>query len=149
MGSFILALSFLVFLINIFKTSRGPDAPADPWNGATLEWSIPSPPQEWNFAEVPVVHGRDPLWELKRERGGSLPEPAHVSGAGIHLPDPSHWPLVSGIGVLTTVGGVLAFPHRAVGQHRGSRHPVLRGVQLGVRASGLRAGSHQRSAISH
>jgi cytochrome c oxidase subunit I len=111
-GSFILALSFLVFLINIFKTARGPrNAPADPWNGATLEWSIPSPPQEWNFAEVPVVHGRDALWELKRERGGQLPEPALVSGKGIHLPNPSHWPLVSGIGVLTTVGGVLAFPH--------------------------------------
>ena len=71
-GAFILALSFLVFLVNIFKTSRGPrNAPADPWNGATLEWAIPSPPQEWNFAEVPVVHGRDPLWELKRERGGT------------------------------------------------------------------------------
>ena len=55
-----------------------PNAPADPWNGATLEWSIPSPPQEFNFAEVPVVHGRDPLWEAKRQRGG----PAAGAGAG-------------------------------------------------------------------
>jgi cytochrome c oxidase subunit 1 len=111
-GSFILALSFAVFLYNIFKTSRGPrNAPADPWNGATLEWSIPSPPQEWNFAEVPVVHSRDALWEVKRERGGKLPEPPHVSGAGIHLPNPSYWPLVTAIGVLMTIAGVLAFPH--------------------------------------
>jgi heme/copper-type cytochrome/quinol oxidase subunit 1 len=70
-GALILAVSFLVFLVNIYRTMKsGAKAPADPWNGATLEWSIPSPPQEWNFAEQPVVHGRDPLWEAKRERGG-------------------------------------------------------------------------------
>jgi cytochrome c oxidase subunit I len=100
LGSFILGLGFLVFLYNIFKTSRGPrNAPADPWNGATLEWSIPSPPPEWNFAQEPVVHGRDPLWELKRERGGPLPEPSAGTGAGIHIPPPSYWPLVSAVGV--------------------------------------------------
>ena len=110
-GAFILGFSFLVFLINIIKTWRGPrNAPADPWNGATLEWSIPSPPQEWNFAEVPVVHGRDPLWEAKRERGGPLPEPPRVSGQGIHLPNPSYWPLVAAIGVAGVMVGVMAEP---------------------------------------
>src|SRR6478735_2797597 len=79
-GSFILGFSFLIFLYNILKTWRGPrNAPADPWNGATLEWSIPSPPQEWNFAEIPVVHGRDALWEAKRAQGGKVPEPARRS----------------------------------------------------------------------
>ncbi len=110
-GSLILAFSFLVFLINIIKTWRGPkNAPADPWNGATLEWSIPSPPQEWNFAEVPQVRGRDPLWEAKRERGGPLPEPPRVSGQGIHLPNPSYWPLVAAIGVTGVMVGVMAVP---------------------------------------
>jgi cytochrome c oxidase subunit I len=109
LGSFILALSFLVFLINIFKTWRGPrNAPADPWNGATLEWAIPSPPQEWNFAELPQVHGRDPLWDAKRERGGPLPEPPRVSGQGIHLPNPSYWPLVAAIGIAGVMVGVIA-----------------------------------------
>jgi cytochrome c oxidase subunit 1 len=107
-GSFILGISFLVFLFNIFKTSRGPrNAPADPWNGATLEWAIPSPPQEWNFAEEPTVHGRDPLWDLKRQRGGKLPEPARVSGAGIHLPNPSYWPVVAAFGIVTMMTGVM------------------------------------------
>ncbi len=107
-GSLILGVSFLVFLFNIFKTARQPrNAPADPWNGATLEWAIPSPPQEWNFAEIPVVHGRDPLWELKRERGGQLPEPPRVSGQGIHLPNPSYWPLVSAIGLTVVMAGVM------------------------------------------
>jgi cytochrome c oxidase subunit I len=111
-GAFILALSFAVFLVNIFKTARGPrNAPADPWNGATLEWSIPSPPQEWNFPEVPTVHGRDPLWEAKRERGGRLPEPTPVSGAGIHLPNPSYWPLVAAVGLAGMMTGVLLIQH--------------------------------------
>jgi cytochrome c oxidase subunit I len=111
-GSLILGFSFVVFLYNIFKAWRGPrNAPADPWNAATLEWSIPSPPQEWNFAEVPTVHGRDALWEAKRARGGPLPEPPRVSGQGIHLPNPSYWPLVSALGVLGLMVGVILEPH--------------------------------------
>ncbi|MDQ3136061.1 MAG: cytochrome c oxidase subunit I [Gemmatimonadota bacterium] len=108
-GSLILGFSFLVFLVNIVLTWRGPrNAPADPWNGATLEWAIPSPPQEWNFAEIPTVHGRDPLWEMKREHGGQVPEPARVSGQGIHLPNPSYWPLVSAIGLTVLMVGLMA-----------------------------------------
>jgi cytochrome c oxidase subunit I len=111
-GSMVLALSFLVFLINIIRTWRKPrNAPADPWNGATLEWAIPSPPQEFNFAEIPVVHGRDPLWETKRERGGTLPEPARVSGRGIHMPNPSYWPVVSAIGVLAVLMSLMFLSH--------------------------------------
>jgi cytochrome c oxidase subunit 1 len=111
-GSFILGFSFLIFLINIVKTWRGPrNAPADPWNGATLEWAIPSPPQEWNFAEIPTVHGRDALWEAKRLQGGKLPEPPRVSGQGIHLPHPSYWPMVAALGVVGLMIGVMLVPH--------------------------------------
>ncbi|HEV8124464.1 MAG TPA: cytochrome c oxidase subunit I [Gemmatimonadales bacterium] len=112
-GAFILAVAMLVFVYNIWKSLRSPvPAPADPWNGATLEWAIPSPPQEFNFAEIPTVHSRDPLWEAKRARGGPLPEPALVSGKGIHMPNPSFWPLVTAIGVITTLTGFLVgFPY--------------------------------------
>jgi cytochrome c oxidase subunit I len=111
-GSLILGFSFAIFLYNVLKTWRaGRNAPADPWNGATLEWSIPSPPQEWNFAETPTVHGRDPLWEEKRQRGGQLPEPPLVSGQGIHLPNPSHWPVVAALGILGMMIGVMLLPH--------------------------------------
>jgi cytochrome c oxidase subunit 1 len=110
-GSLILGLSFLVFLINIIKTSRRPrNAPADPWNGATLEWTIPSPPPEWNFETLPAVVGRDPLWERKRENRGALPEPRAGSGAGIHLPNPSYWPLVSAVGVAALFAGIMMSP---------------------------------------
>ena len=107
-GAFILALSFLIFLINILKTWRGPaNAPADPWGGATLEWSIPSPPQEFNFPKLPQVASSVPLWDAERAAGGRLPEPARVSGAGIHMPGPSYWPLMAAIGVFLTLGSLL------------------------------------------
>jgi cytochrome c oxidase subunit 1 len=110
-GSFILALSFLVFLVNVFRTSRTPrNAPGDPWNGATLEWAIPSPPPEWNFERLPTVDGRDPRWEEKRRRGGRLPEPVAGSGAGIHMPNPSYWPLVAAIGVTSVFVGIMMLP---------------------------------------
>jgi len=111
-GSMLLGFSFLVFIWNIWKSKRaGEAAPADPWDGATLEWSIPSPPQEFNFPEIPTVQGRDPLWEQKRSQGRPLPEPVQVSGEDIHLPNPSVKPLITatGIGVLFT-GFLLGAP---------------------------------------
>jgi cytochrome c oxidase subunit 1 len=110
-GAFVLALSFAVFIYNFLKAWRSEQrAPADPWSGATLEWSIPSPPPEWNFDQTPVVHSRDPLWELKRERGGMLPEPQVGTGKGIHLPNPSYWPLVTAVGVLGLFVGLIMSP---------------------------------------
>jgi len=111
-GALILGFSFLIFLVNMLKTWRRPaDAPADPWNAATLEWSIPSPPQEFNFPETPVVSTRDALWAEKRARGvRQLPEPPRVSGAGIHLPNPSYWPLVTAVGVTAVFAAILVLP---------------------------------------
>jgi cytochrome c oxidase subunit 1 len=110
-GAFFLLIAFLVFLWNIYVTWRKPaDAPADPWNGATLEWAIPSPPPEFNFAEIPTVRSRDPLWETKRQHGGRLPEPARVSGAGIHMPNPSFWPVLAAAGVTAVFVSLMLLP---------------------------------------
>jgi cytochrome c oxidase subunit 1 len=113
-GSLLLGVSMLVFIYNMWKAARSPaNAPADPWRGATLEWLIPSPPQEFNFGTVPPVGSSMPAWDLRRANGGALPEPAPESGAGIHMPRPSYWPLVTAFGVLGVIGSILfthAFP---------------------------------------
>ena len=108
-GALILGLGFLVFIVNVIKTWRsGEKAPADPWGGATLEWSIPSPPQEFNFAVEPTVTEKDALWAMKRAAGlRTLPEPQLVSGKGIHMPSPSWWPLFTSIGILTFMVGIM------------------------------------------
>ena len=66
-GSFLIAVSVLVFMWNVWKSRKGPQVGADPWDARTLEWSIPSPPPEYNFAEVPLVTARDDLWHRKYE----------------------------------------------------------------------------------
>src|SRR5574338_286591 len=110
-GAFLLAISQAIFVWNIIQAWRKPrNAPANPWNGATLEWAIPSPPQEFNFAVEPEVHSRDPLWEQKRQQG-PLPEPERVGGQGIHLPNPSFWPLLTATGVAGIFISLMMIPH--------------------------------------
>jgi len=56
----------LVFIGNLLWSLRsGPMAGSDPWDAWTLEWSTTSPPQAYNFASVPEVRSRRPLWDLK------------------------------------------------------------------------------------
>lgn len=40
----------------------------DPWDGRTLEWSVTSPPPEYNFAQIPNVTERDQFWADKQAK---------------------------------------------------------------------------------
>ena len=86
----------------------GEQASGDPWDGRTLEWSMSSPPPEYNFEEIPQVHVVDDWWAKKR---GLVVEqtPAGASGeeGEIHLPQPSFWPLVAAVGLLIGAYGVI------------------------------------------
>jgi cytochrome c oxidase subunit I len=63
-GSAVFGLGTGITLLNwILSMRRGRRAPADPWGADSLEWSVESPPPEYNFAEIPVVESRHPLWE--------------------------------------------------------------------------------------
>jgi cytochrome c oxidase subunit I+III len=63
-GSFVFAAGVLLLFVNIIKSwSRGNLASANPWDAPTLEWSVPSPPPPYNFAVIPTVASRHPLWE--------------------------------------------------------------------------------------
>jgi cytochrome c oxidase subunit 1 len=62
-GAMVFFLSFAVFVLNVITSLRsGTLAGNNPWNAGTLEWATASPPPVYNFARIPVVTHREPLW---------------------------------------------------------------------------------------
>jgi cytochrome c oxidase subunit I len=69
-GGIVVALAVLLFVINgVWSLYRGSIAPDNPWDSASLEWAVSSPPPVYNFEHIPVVESRTPLWDEK----GKLP----------------------------------------------------------------------------
>lgn len=70
------------------------DTTGDPWDGRTLEWSIPSPPPFYNFAILPEVKERDDFWRVKQgiASGDIKPEAPHYED--IHMPRNTCLPLM-------------------------------------------------------
>jgi cytochrome c oxidase subunit 1/cytochrome c oxidase subunit I+III len=63
-GSFLFAVGVLLLLVNVaISVRRGARAAPNPWSAPTLEWSVSSPPPPYNFAVIPSVASRHPLWE--------------------------------------------------------------------------------------
>jgi cytochrome o ubiquinol oxidase subunit 1 len=56
----------LQIVVSILKRHDNRDLTGDPWNGRTLEWSVPSPAPVYNFATTPPVTTRDAFWNAKR-----------------------------------------------------------------------------------
>jgi cytochrome c oxidase subunit I+III len=130
-GAVIVALGMLLTLINgVWSLRRGALAGDNPWDGDTLEWATTSPPPHYNFAYIPVVEGRAPLWEER----GTLPV---VTGLRTDVrdvlvttlldaqpdskhrhPTPSIWPLLTAIAttilfvtlIFTPWGAVIGTP---------------------------------------
>ena len=60
------AAGILVFMFNLlWSFFRGDVAGSDPWDAWTLEWSTTSPPPVYNYAVIPTVKSRRPLWDIK------------------------------------------------------------------------------------
>jgi len=98
-GAILMGIGVLAFLANVVATSRKPvGAPNDPWeDGRTLEWSIPSPPPEYNFKQIPLVRGIDAYWKEKMA-GNKEMTPSEPVGP-IHMPSPSILPFVMSLGL--------------------------------------------------
>ena len=65
-GTVFQAVGILVFVYNMVHSYfKGKEAGPDPWDAWTLEWSTSSPPPDYNFAVLPAVKSRRPLWDLK------------------------------------------------------------------------------------
>jgi cytochrome c oxidase subunit 1 len=63
-GAYMLVAATLIFVYNFFTSKkRGEIAGSNPWGAGTLEWTLPSPVPEYNFAALPNVTSRYPLWE--------------------------------------------------------------------------------------
>jgi cytochrome o ubiquinol oxidase subunit 1 len=73
-------------LVSIKNRKQNMDTTGDPWDGRTLEWSIPSPPPFYNFAIEPTVDARDPFWaeKQKRKQPGYVAVKPHYTD--IHMP---------------------------------------------------------------
>jgi cytochrome c oxidase subunit 1 len=134
-GAYVIAASVLVLVANVVRSLRHGDAAGDdPWQAETLEWATASPPPPYNFAHLPVVGSRAPLWQdgaampivtgLRTDRRETLltslldaePSSRHEE------PEDSIWPLVAALatGVLfitliftewgLVIGSALLFP---------------------------------------
>jgi len=111
-GAAMIAVSMVLFVVNVVISYRSRAAtPANPWGASTLEWATDSPPRPYNFARIPVIGGREPLWEASGIKG-------HVHGLSYDTPEllittvqdaaldhrmafprPTIWPLLTAIAV--------------------------------------------------
>ena len=125
-GAFILALGLLLLLINVLVSLRqGLVAGDNPWDAPTLEWAVSSPPPPYNFAVIPVVASRHPLWEdqLKEGSGHSSIERGLVLDDGketvattvldadpdliLKMPEDSLWPFLTTLAMSAGFVGLL------------------------------------------
>jgi cytochrome c oxidase subunit 1 len=126
-GAVVFAASFAVLIANvIFSLRRGELAGDNPWDASTLEWATSSPPPPYNFARIPMVTHRDPLWV----DSGTLPAVAGLSverrevllssiaDAEPHTreasPEPSIWPLLTAIATTVFFVGSIFTPWAVV-----------------------------------
>ncbi|MGK5558557.1 aa3-type cytochrome oxidase subunit I [Actinomadura kijaniata] len=85
-GAFLLGVSTLFFLYNVYKTTRSaPRVEADdPWGyGNSLEWATSCPPPRHNFRSIPRIRSERPAFDLHYPR--QTPQEA-LPGKGEHAP---------------------------------------------------------------
>ena len=118
-GSFVLALGVLVFIVNhVVSSRRGAAAGRDPWNGDTLEWATTSPPPHYNFLVIPTVTSGNPLWDQP-----GLADEQRTGSGGLTLDQGHETPCTSVLDADTE--GSLVMPH-------GSIWPVTLALGLSV-----------------
>jgi cytochrome c oxidase subunit 1 len=65
-GAFLVGVALLLFIVNIWRSLRGPrTAPDDPWEGNSLEWVTTSPPPHHNFHQIPQIISSRPAFDLR------------------------------------------------------------------------------------
>ena len=87
-GAGIIAIGFIFQVLQLVVSFKNreeyKDLTGDPWDGRTLEWSIPSPAPFYNFAITPTVDDRDSFWKAKQGLTPHLIAKPHYED--IHMP---------------------------------------------------------------
>lgn len=91
-----IGMQLLQLAYSIWKRKQNLDTTGDPWDGRTLEWSVPSPAPEYNFAITPTVSRRDEWWYQKQE-GKALRRPHRSEYVDVHLPKNSGLGVIIGV----------------------------------------------------
>lgn len=77
-GALVLLCALVTLFVQLWVSIRNRESArvpvGDPWNAGGLEWSIPAPPPEYNFAVIPTVRDRDPFY-VEKEAGNAYPRP--------------------------------------------------------------------------
>ena len=112
-GAYLLAISVAIFIFNFLRSlKRGAIAGPNPWNAPTLEWSIPSPPPEYNFAQMPEVHSRYPMWDQRASDVDhpkiNLTEGKSPEQMGIIMPYNTIKPLFVALGMVIMFIGLIS-----------------------------------------
>ena len=85
-GACIIAVGVLLQFYQMFYSIKHRaelrDTTGDPWDGRTLEWTLPSPAPFYNFAHIPTVKSRDDFWRQKQS-GEKVETPAYTD---VHMP---------------------------------------------------------------
>ncbi|MER5821609.1 cytochrome c oxidase subunit I [Streptomyces mirabilis] len=90
-GAFLLGMSTLPFLYNVWKTSRyGTKVEVDdPWGfGRSLEWATSCPPPRHNFVTLPRIRSESPAFDLHHPQYGAIPQ-GSAPAPGTAGPGPS------------------------------------------------------------
>jgi cytochrome c oxidase subunit 1/cytochrome c oxidase subunit I+III len=116
-GVYLFAIGLFVTLWNVVRSRFvGATASANPWGAATLEWFAASPPARFNFARLPIVSTREPLWTDGVRDGlpwddGRLSPRTSVLDANLEravvLPDDNIWTVVMSVAALATFAALL------------------------------------------
>ena len=112
-GAFFMTAGVIIFLINVvYSAKNGEKAPADPYDGRTLEWAVSSPPPYYNFKQLPLTRGLDPLWIEKTDGNGKMTPAEPLQD--IHMPNGSILPFIIAFGfTVASLGFIYQVDHPA------------------------------------
>jgi cytochrome c oxidase subunit I len=116
-GTYVLAAGLLLSVWNFIRSRiAGAAAGDNPWGASTLEWLTASPPEHYNFARIPVVHSREPLWDGGYSAGPSYdgarltPRTSALDGTveePVEMPRDNVWSIVMPVTLLIAFGALL------------------------------------------